>query len=319
MGISREEFHERLRSDVQVRALDEAVILTRNGTEGVEGIFGYTVGLQDLIGFELVAFGAFDIEDIQSSALLIHSNFPRGVAIPIPMEIIRDLNADVPEADYRQYVVDESALEDENETVSEQPQWVAEGGFPILDDGELQAKLKEGLEAFDQARHAGMEFVRDGFRQKIRDYGHAIVGVFDPENAGNNYAYTVGLTKQKLPEFVITGAFSIEDLSRVLNHFAHQARDEGHALRTQVDGLTLSDDVKLDLRVVDVDPVYAVDRMLVQAPLILKEPVTRVAWVQFSDPQKRFPGDEGYENYVRQGEVSPVIAKGGSDSGVLKA
>ncbi len=157
--------------------------------------------------------------------------------------------------------------------------------------------------------HARYEAVRENYRAMIEKFGFAKVGVFDPAGQTDSFIYTVGFEHKDMPELVIGAAFDVSDLSMFVDHFAHDALHEGHALRTKVDAFTLGDDSSYDLRLVEVDPVFATDRVLVQAESILKRPVTRVCQIQISDAQKRWPGEEGFDDKFRQMYVGSIIAK----------
>lgn len=153
------------------------------------------------------------------------------------------------------------------------------------------------------------EAIRERYRAMIDQHGYTMVGVFDPEGKDVNFVYSVGFEHKDMPELVVGALFDSPDLASFVKHFASEALEHGHALRTKVDGITLEDDTSYDLRLVEVDPVYATEHVLVQASSILKRPVTRVCQIQISDAQKRWPGDDGFEDKFRQLFVGVVIAK----------
>ena len=313
--MNGEEFAQYLETNVKVLVLDETTMLTRDG-KGVMGHLSYTTGLKDVFGYELLAFGAFDPEDLLASAKMIHANFPRGVAVEIPYELLKDLGmvkeggAVLPEVPYRQFVLDESALEDESEKPSSEPLWIADGGYPILTDEELQTKLTTELEAREKKQHDHIEAVRQQYREKIERFGYTMVGVFDHEGRQPNFVYTVGLTNKDLPELIISGRVDMDFLSQVTGHFAQLMIDDGFALRKLVNVFSLQDGSEHDIRMVEIDPVYAKTNYLVQAEPILKDQVKRVVQLQISDGAKKFFGEEGYDDKLGNIEFAPVIAGG---------
>lgn len=301
---------------VVVQVVEETVILNREGV-GYEGILSYTSGLTPLLGYELVAFGTYDPQDLRASAQLIKAGYPRGLAVPIDTIILKEVHEDIPEANYRQYVVDESSLESDKEEITDAPVWVAEGGYPILSDGEMSLRLREAFEGDEKARHERMELGRQQYRAQIEEQGFTIIPIFDPSGEKPNFAYTVGLTHKGLPELIVGGQLDLQLLAQILHHMAHLSIEEGHALRVlpHVFDLTAEPEegtkitTNHGLRVVDVDPVYAQDRYLIQAAPILKEMVPRVSWVQISDGKGLYFGQEGFTDILNQPDIAPVIAQ----------
>lgn len=308
--ISKEEFTEKLKSVKVILVQDTVVMSSGEGT--VDGAFSYTEGLKDLLGYELVAYGAFDGDDMLASAEMIHANFPRGAAIEIPSKFIDDLDLGIPAGPYRQYILDESQLEDVTQAVGVDPCWTADGGYCLLTDEEMHEALKKEFGVAEKERFDNIEQARDRYRALIKENGFTMVGVFDPQGEESNYVYTAGLSLSDWPEYIVSGAFSMEDLSSFAGHMAQLTIKEGFALRKIENAFTVQDS-QHDVRVVEVDPVYAVTNYLIQAPLILKRQVKRVAWIQISDANKRFPGDEGFDNLFRQPVISTVIAGGATD------
>lgn len=308
--MSHEEFLHYACDQVKIHSIEEPTMLTRADDQASQGTLSFTSGLTPVLGFELVAFGVYDPEDLRSSATLIASNFPRGFPVDIPYALLKELSDQIPEATYKQYVVDESALENETEEVSDNPLWVADGGFPILTDAELQNELVSKMEQQTAQRHAGMEQVRENYRRMIEAYGFTVVAVFDPEHQQAPFLYSVGLTRKDLPEVIVSARLEGEFLHRIINHFGYEMIDQGFALRRMENMFTLTDDSSYDVRMVEVDPVHAKDRFLIQAEPILKEQVKRVVWVQISDENKRFPGDPDFNNKFGQSDIAPVISGG---------
>ena len=306
--MNREEFDAFLHEQVTVQALDEAVFLTRKEGEGVQGLLTYTSGLTPALGFELVGFGVSNPNDLLVSALMVYSNYPRGFAVPIPAEILKELSANIPDVTYRQYIVDESVLDDETEAPSEDPMWVADGGYPILSDAELQVALTEATEKQSAEVRERIESVREQYRQKIEEFGWTVVGVFDAEGKQANFVYTVGLTNKELPELIVSGRLELDFLAQIANHFAQSMIGGGFSLRKLEKAFSLEDDTTYNLRMVQLDPVHALDRFLIQAQSILKKQVTAVCQIQISDASGKWPGEEGFEDKFQQLEVAPVIA-----------
>lgn len=311
--LTLEEFKARL-MDVAITHVDGQTILNHPGEPTFEGVLSYTNGLTDLVGYELVSFGAYDPEDLMGSAQLIFGHFPRGAALPIPYDMLLEANPEMPPGDYRQYFVDESALHDENEKVGEEPLWIPEGGYSLLPWSEVQTKLQEIVANQDVEQLRGIEQTRQLYRDAIEKNRMAIVAVFDPKEQVPNFAYTVGLTHKGLPELGISGLLDMDFLTSVVGHFATLELDEGHALRSMEKAFKLDTGSEHNLRLVEVDPVYATENYLKQAGPILKQAVTRVCQIQISDAAGRFDGDPLFDNQFRQAQFGPVIS-GGTPNG----
>lgn len=304
---------------VQFHILPNLLVVNYDSSgQSVQGQLMYSEGLYDLIGTELVSYGIANPEDVLGTAQLMYANFPRGFALDVH-DLVVDLIAEAAIAEgrpldnaksrYRQYVVDESALEEDKEEVNADPLWVPEGGMSLLDDPELQSALNAAQDAQQKKIHDRMETLRDSQRAKIKELGFTIMGIFDPTGATTSFLYTIGLTLKGLPELIISSKLDPQAQQDFVAFFAKNFIKDGAKLMKMDNVFTLEDDSAYGLRVVEVDPYAACDLYLVQAAPVLKEPVRRVMWIQISDAQGRFEGDEGFDNKFDQRVIAPVIAK----------
>lgn len=304
-------------SDVKFHLIPAMVVKNYKNGQSVEGQLMFTEGMDQLIGMELVGFGHPTVDDLRGSAQMIHANNPRGVFTVVD-EFVYSLvdewagaleftgPRDIP---YRQYVMDESVLDDEKEAVSGDPQWVPDGGQSLLDDDELQECLTHHMNRREKETHDRIELVRQQFRDKIDELGFAMTSVFHPTNQEPSFLYTMGLTNKDLPELIIGSFLPVDAMQDFVAYFGKQFLADGAKLVEMKDVFQLEDDESFNLRLVAVDPFAATANWMGQAEPVLGKPVKHVVWIQISDAKGRYPGDEDFDNKFSQPDFAPVIAK----------
>ncbi|WJJ55113.1 hypothetical protein [Xanthomonas phage RTH11] len=301
---------------IKFHALVDAISID-HGSQVATGNLMFTEGLTEHIGVELVGFGSVSVSDLKGTAQLIFANYPRGGLVPVSSVVAPYIRAaveagDLPpqdDAQYFQYIVDESQLDEDVEAVSENPVWVPDGGNSLLDNPTLQAELKKYLDGLEKARYSRIEEVRQQYREQIFDNGFTVLPVFDNETS-INFAYSIGLSLKDLPELGASGRFPLDVLSGFVAHFAELSLNEGHALRQHPNAFELETEPgSFGMRIVEVDPHNVVAHHFVQAPIILERPVGRVCWIQISDAAGNWPGDPDFDNKFDQIDFGPVIAK----------
>jgi hypothetical protein len=282
----------------------------------VAATFSYSEGLQEYLGYELVAFGHACPDELAASAMLLYHDFPAAMTLDVSNDILQKAIPDrLVNVQYKQAVVDNSKLDEElsvdpRDKVSSE--WVADGGYPLVTQQEFLEQIASFESTPDQTQDA-MNSVREDLREKIKQYGYAVVAF--PGDNEVPCAYTVGLTYKGLPELIISGRLEITDLSDFLGEFTQRLIDGGYGLYRIENAFNVTQDLDgnsrdepFDIRMVEVDPTNAAEKFLIQAGPILKQPVTRVAWLQISDLQKRFFGEEGFINTFNQADIGPIIA-----------
>jgi hypothetical protein len=286
---------------------------------GDEGAILYTEGLSSLLGFELISYGAGSPEDLVATATLHFVEADGAMLIDIPHSILTNISPEFSEhIVYKQGVINEQVLEGlVGENPIDVPTWTPDGNIPLIPNTEFNAILDTLKQPVDNELpiKQDIEAVRQRYRDLIEQHGHAVVGVFDDTGQRTNFAYTVGLTKQQLPEIIVSGRFELEDLHQFLSHFLDRLQTHGFAFHAQKDAFSIARDLEgksqgdlYDIRMVEIDPAPAVERYLIQAPAILRQPVPRVMQLQISDKSKRYPGDSDFVNEFEQDDVAPVIA-----------
>lgn len=293
--------------------LPAMVVANYNNGQSVEGQLMFTEGLAEALGFELVGYGQPSVESLKASVVLIYGNFRRGAAIDVTEDVLPILMEQVPTFEgmatqYRQYVVDESALDGETEDVSGDPLWIPEGGQGLLEQQELVNQIGAILSEREKSIFDRMDLIRKQYREKIATFGYTMAGVFDP-GTPDIYIYSMGLSKKDLPELIVAGQLPMDGLQDFVAHFANKFLEEGFALEELKNVFTLDDDTAYSLRLVQVDPYAAVEGFLKQAPSVLEQVIGKVVWIQISDTEGRYPGDEGFDNKFNQPDIAPVISK----------
>jgi Domain of unknown function (DUF4262) len=290
--------------------------------DGDYGAITITEGLAEVLGFELVSFGVSDPDDLKSSAIMQYNDYPGCAAIDIPTTLLLQI---FPESEsrmvqYKQSVFDESTLDDNSDESVKDACWIPDGGYPLIPLDEFIKMTPE----FDKVRNekvrnekARTELVNElcnNFRDKIKQYGFAKVGVFDKTGNSVNFAYTVGLTLKGLPEIITSARFDIASLSMIFDHFAEKLIEKDIGPHYQHDAFSIEQDLEgrshatlYDVRLVEVDCNVAVQEYLLQAKSIMEMDVSRVMWAQISDSNKLFYGDVGFINEFEQPEIAPII------------
>lgn len=114
----------------------------------------------------------------------------------------------------------------------------------------------------------------------IDEYGHAVQGVVGVEEGDVDFAYTVGLAAQGLPELVISGV-DASNAAHLLNDIIENNLDDIRARRDFV-----ANEYTLRLR-----PAPRAEANVARA---MYGPGVEVLQIIWPDEQHRYPGDEGF-------------------------
>lgn len=155
-----------------------------------------------------------------------------------------------------------------------------------------------------------LDEIRQDMRELIAKHGFTHIYVFDNEQVQAPYLYTVGRHLHNLPELIITGLFDQDDLGMMVSNFARD-REGNPAPECRLMVLAGAFEVEGDtfnIRLVEIDPHHATFNYLVQAPIILQQPIERVQWIQISDAAGRWPGEAEFDNKFKQLFIGTPIA-----------
>ncbi len=310
-SISREDLAKVLDA-VKFHVVPGMVVANFKNGQSVEGQLMLTEGLAETFGYELVAYGHPTAEGLLASATLNANYFRRGVPVDVTGRITQILDTYLPElsgsAKYSQFVIDESALDGETEDVSGEPVWVADGGQSLVDEEALVETLGKVMKERESSMFERIDLVRKQYREKIETYGFTMAGVFDP-SGDDVFIYTMGLTLKELPEVIVAAQLDADMLQDFVAHVAKKFMEDGVSLFEIKEVFTLVDDTTYNFRLVYVDPFVAAEQYLVQAGPVMGRAVEQVVWIQISDVDGRYPGDENFDNKFNQPTIATVISK----------
>lgn len=283
------------------------------------GFITYTEGLEESLGYELIAFSnekptEEDEFGLRGTASMLSINVPHLIPVDLHPHMVQYLHMrGIPQNARVQAVCDVYALDHDGPTTPETAEWSPDGGTALFSQLVLTHAVDQFFSAMDQQKEARAEELMAIQRGHIEKVGFTQVGVFDPTGEAPVFIYTVGLSNMNLPELFISGRFDAQAMSHIVGQAFTRFKDLGRfeemefeqAVNIEIGG----EEQAVSVRVVrKPDPRVIIDNYMTRAEMILERPVTDVAVMQFSDLEKRYPGELLFDNIF--GQLDEVVVPG---------
>lgn len=146
-----------------------------------------------------------------------------------------------------------------------------------------------------------IDLVNADIEAKIKEFGYAVLGIFDTENKGNpTFLYTVGLSNKLDFEIMICGNINMQIMHTIINQMAYDLQESGiNPLDKGIfGGASLLDGSDLRCKYIDVT-----DHPNMKTDFVVRrcnDKDIKVYQMLFADGSNILPDEEGYDQKFKQ-------------------